>query len=600
MKVINKFEMLTSKPKQAENLANKAVVVTQQSMSEPVPLHSLADAEREKDILSRLSNPFVVSLIFSFQSRSNLFLVMPFMPGGDLHSLLRSVGSLDQSVCRQYASEIVLALKYLHEQQVIHRDLKPDNCLIDHQGHIKLTDFGLSEEGVLRRATDNKSSVTNFGGEDESIGGDSRRDSRRDSGRDSGRDSRRDSGRDSGIVASSAIRSSSSSSSGSGHRFNPVQLMEELDGVDENIAIAVRGTPDYLAPELLAPRENSSVGDDTRVDGTKVDYWSLGVVMFEMLYGDTPFKKENKEEKKMTGAKTEGESNKVVLRVDESDSEITTVKDVFDSIRSFVSLKESKPLFVQLLLDNEISEDAFSIVAGLLEPNPSKRFGAMDIMQHSFFAKLQWESVRNIEPPFIPSLDSEFDTSYFEDRHLSDLSALLDDDEVVFDEDDEETEERQKLMRKSNQKKSNQNNNNDKNQQGKEEYLVGQRVLPLPPTTMLQSSLHLPTKVVDSSTSISGKEEQMSTLKTTRAQSESFDFMNERQLAEMNRKQLEKLGLVEEDSASLNGSSGGSSGGSGEPSSTSPRNEKERRKSTGSVGSVGSTESAGSYSTSNL
>merc|ERR1711865_962766 len=137
-----------------------------------------------------------------------------------------------------------------------------------------------------------------------------------------------------------------------------------------------------------------------------------------------------------------------------------------------------------------------------------------------------------------------------EDRHLSDLSALLDDDEVVFDEDDEETEERQKLMRKSNQKKSNQNNNNDKNQQGKEEYLVGQRVLPLPPTTMLQSSLHLPTKVVDSSTSISGKEEQMSTLKTTRAQSESFDFMNERQLAEMNRKQLEKLGLVEEDSAS--------------------------------------------------
>ena len=589
--------MLTSKPKQAENLANKAVVVTQQSMSEPVPLHSLADAEREKDILSRLSNPFVVSLIFSFQSRSNLFLVMPFMPGGDLHSLLRSVGSLDQSVCRQYASEIVLALKYLHEQQVIHRDLKPDNCLIDHQGHIKLTDFGLSEEGVLRRATDNKSNVTNFGGEEESIRGDSLRD--RGIVANSAIRNNNSSSGSSGSSGSSSSSGSSGSSSGSGHRFNPVQLMEELDGVDENVAIAVRGTPDYLAPELLAPRESSSVGDDTRVDGTKVDYWSLGVVMFEMLYGDTPFKKENKEEKKLTGAKTEGESNKVILRVDESGSDIkTTVTDVFDSIRSFVSLKESKPLFVQLLLDNEISQDAFSIVAGLLEPNPSKRFGAMDIMQHSFFAKLEWESVRNIDPPFIPSLDSEFDTSYFEDRHLSDLSALLDDDEVVFDEDDEETEKRQKLKRKITQKKSNQNNNNDKNQQGKEEYLVGQRVLPLLPTTMLQSSLHLPTKVVsiDSSTSVSGKEEQMSTLKTTRVQSESFDFMNERQLAEMNRKQLEKLGLVEEDSASLSGRCFGSgSGGSGEPSSTSPRNEKERRKSTGSVGSVGSTESAGSY-----
>ena len=194
VKVINKIEMMQARPKQVQGLQladlqrkRSSVPVEdpsssagtddrkqgdgttqQQQIDAPLPSAAkgktesvvkshiaiavkIRDAARERNIMSRLHNPFVVPLVFSFQSSRNLFLVMPFMPGGDLHSLLKNLGCLEEHICCQYASEIVLALRYLHQKGVIHRDLKPDNCLIDHQGHIKLTDFGLSEQAVTRR-----------------------------------------------------------------------------------------------------------------------------------------------------------------------------------------------------------------------------------------------------------------------------------------------------------------------------------------------------------------------------------------------------------------------------------------------------------------
>ncbi|CAN4086591.1 unnamed protein product [Withania somnifera] len=103
----------------------------------------------ERDILISVRNPFVVRFFYSFTCRENLYLVMEYLNGGDLYSLLRNLGCLDEDVARVYIAEVVLALEYLHSLRVVHRDLKPDNLLIAHDGHIKLTDFGLSKVGLI-------------------------------------------------------------------------------------------------------------------------------------------------------------------------------------------------------------------------------------------------------------------------------------------------------------------------------------------------------------------------------------------------------------------------------------------------------------------
>ncbi|KAG5602201.1 hypothetical protein H5410_033571 [Solanum commersonii] len=80
----------------------------------------------------------MVRFFYSFTCRENLYLVMEYLNGGDLYSLLRNLGCLDEEVVRVYIAEVVLALEYLHSQHVVHRDLKPVNLLIAHDGHIKL------------------------------------------------------------------------------------------------------------------------------------------------------------------------------------------------------------------------------------------------------------------------------------------------------------------------------------------------------------------------------------------------------------------------------------------------------------------------------
>ncbi|MED6151724.1 hypothetical protein PIB30_085112 [Stylosanthes scabra] len=91
----------------------------------------------ERDILISVRNPFVVRFFYSFTCRENLYLVMEYLNGGDLYSLLRNLGCLDEDMARVYIAEVVLALEYLHTLNVIHRDLKPDNLLIGQDGHIK-------------------------------------------------------------------------------------------------------------------------------------------------------------------------------------------------------------------------------------------------------------------------------------------------------------------------------------------------------------------------------------------------------------------------------------------------------------------------------
>lgn len=103
----------------------------------------------EREILISAKSPWVVNLKYSFQDELFLYLVMDYLPGGDLMSLLMKKDILTEDESKFYIAEMVLAIEAIHKMGCIHRDLKPDNILIDGKGHIQLSDFGLSKLSVL-------------------------------------------------------------------------------------------------------------------------------------------------------------------------------------------------------------------------------------------------------------------------------------------------------------------------------------------------------------------------------------------------------------------------------------------------------------------
>ena len=107
----------------------------------------------ERDIMTFTDNPFVVALICTFETKRYLCMVMEYVEGGDVATLIKNTGPLPLDMARTYFAETTLAVEYLHNYGIIHRDLKPDNLLITCLGHIKLTDFGLSKVGLMNLTT---------------------------------------------------------------------------------------------------------------------------------------------------------------------------------------------------------------------------------------------------------------------------------------------------------------------------------------------------------------------------------------------------------------------------------------------------------------
>ena len=103
----------------------------------------------ERNILSSTQNPYVVKMFYAFHDSKKLYLLMEYLNGGDCASLLENVGYFEEEMARLYIAETIMAIAYLHSKGIVHRDVKPDNLLISTTGHIKLTDFGLSREGLL-------------------------------------------------------------------------------------------------------------------------------------------------------------------------------------------------------------------------------------------------------------------------------------------------------------------------------------------------------------------------------------------------------------------------------------------------------------------
>ena len=108
----------------------------------------IENTKTEWRILARMDHPFIVKLHYAYESTERLNYVLEYCPGGELFFYLQCIGRFKESAAQFYAANVLLAFKYLHENNILYRDLKPENIMVGGDGYLKLTDFGLSKEGV--------------------------------------------------------------------------------------------------------------------------------------------------------------------------------------------------------------------------------------------------------------------------------------------------------------------------------------------------------------------------------------------------------------------------------------------------------------------
>jgi len=247
----------------------------------------------ERDIMAHANSEWIVQLHFAFQDEKYLYMVMDYMPGGDLVNLMSNY-DVPEEWARFYTAEVVLALEAIHAMGFIHRDVKPDNMLLDGSGHLKLADFGtcmkMDADGMVRSET------------------------------------------------------------------------------------AV-GTPDYISPEVL--RSQGGEGEY----GRECDWWSVGVVLYEMLFGETPFYAE---------------------------SLVGTYGKIMDH-KNALEFPE----------DVQVSKSAQTIIRAFLTDRRSRlgNGGVQEVKDHVFFANETWNfrTIRDCVPPVVTELSSDDDTRNFDD-----------------------------------------------------------------------------------------------------------------------------------------------------------------------------------------
>ncbi|CAN6631449.1 serine/threonine-protein kinase Kin82p [Trichomonascus vanleenenianus] len=274
---------------------------------EMISRNKIKRALAEQEILATSNHPFIVTLYHSFQSEDNLYLCMEYCMGGEFFRALQTLEGkcLREQDARFYAAEVTAALEYLHLMGYIYRDLKPENILLHQSGHIMLSDFDLSKQSGSEGAP----TIINGGRSGTSVG--------------------------------------------------------SMPAIDTKACIAdfrtnsFVGTEEYIAPEVIKGNGHTSA----------VDWWTLGILIYEMLYGTTPFKGKNRN---------------------------STFANILKNDVHFLEGANYQPL----------SSPCKSLIRKLLIKDENKRLGcragASDIKAHPFFKTTQWALLRNQTPPIVP------------------------------------------------------------------------------------------------------------------------------------------------------------------------------------------------------
>ena len=326
--------------RQKEN--GNIVAIKKMKKEDMLNKNQLMHVRTEKEILKN-DNPWIVKLKYSFQDDYFLYLVMDFLPGGDLMNLLMKKDILTEEEARFYTAEMILAVESVHKLNCIHRDLKPDNILIDKRGHIQLSDFGLSKlsdktffplstKGNLFNIENLKDPKFHF----ENI-----------------ENGNNINNKNINIINTMNINSN---------------IKNEKKNKNRLLAYSTVGTPDYIAPEVFS-QEGYNEG---------VDWWSIGVMFFEMVVGYPPFFSENPS----------------------------------DTCKKIIKWKQ----YFQIPNDISLSYEAKNLIKKLVT-SPENRLGVNgveEIKKHPFFRGVDWDNIRNTKAPFIPDIKNDWDNKYFD------------------------------------------------------------------------------------------------------------------------------------------------------------------------------------------
>ncbi|CAK9439535.1 uncharacterized protein LODBEIA_P36350 [Lodderomyces beijingensis] len=295
-----------------EKQSNRLYAMKILSKREMIERNKIKRALAEQEILATSNHPFIVTLYHSFQSRDFLYLCMEYCMGGEFFRALqtRESKTISENDAKFYAAEVTAALEYLHLMGFIYRDLKPENILLHESGHIMLSDFDLSKQSERAKNPE----IT---------------------------------------FAKNGMHLSSGTSSP--HHGPSIDTKACIDGFRTNSFV---GTEEYIAPEVIRGKGHTSA----------VDWWTLGIFIYEMLFGITPFKGHDR---KKTFAN--------VLK-----------RDVKFPDTQYIS-SSCKNLIKKLLIKEE-------------EKRLGSKTGASEIKNHSFFKNTQWALLRHEKPPMIPVL----------------------------------------------------------------------------------------------------------------------------------------------------------------------------------------------------
>ncbi|KAI9850322.1 MAG: hypothetical protein M1838_005827 [Thelocarpon superellum] len=367
-----------------------------------------AHLRAERDFLvSSEGSRWIVPLMASFQDKTNLYLVMEYMVGGDFLGLLIRRHTLPEDVARWYVAEMILCIEEAHRLGWIHRDIKPDNFLISASGHLRVSDFGLAFDGHWSHDQQyfnhqRHSLLKKLGVE---VVGDTL--------------DRKEGARMAADVAAGVAPPAWDV--GGAHNVHEVPEASGPRGPDlregllkwrnragkRALAGSVVGTSQYMAPEVVR-------GD--QYDG-RCDWWSVGIILFECLYGYTPFGMETRQETKdkivnhafhlrfpydMRISRKAGNLISNLLR----DKELRLSSKIY-AVNDFRLLQQS--LGRVLSMGRKRPEDE-------AQGRHVYENDASDIKEHPFFRGIQWDRHHLSRPPFVPKINDWEDTRYFEEE----------------------------------------------------------------------------------------------------------------------------------------------------------------------------------------